>query len=43
MGMYAGLVAWPTAPALPIDFRDLAQLQELKREYQGAQLELGLD
>lgn len=37
-----GLMTWPKRPEVPIDFRDLAQLTELRGAYQAAQLELGL-
>jgi len=40
LSLWAGLVTWPAAPALPVDFADLAQLRELQGSYRGAQLEL---
>lgn len=42
MAAYSGLWAWPTTPAPPIDVRDHEQLAELKRQYQQAQMDLGL-
>lgn len=42
LSLWAGLVKWPAAPELPVDFADLAQLRELQGSYRGAQLELGL-
>lgn len=40
LSLWAGLVEWPAAPTLPVDFADLAQLRELRGSYRGAQLEL---
>lgn len=40
LSMYAHLIEWPSAPALPIDFRDLEQLVTLRGSYQHAQMEL---
>lgn len=39
---YAGEVAWPTQPELPIDWRDLAQVRAFQTEVQAAQLALAL-
>lgn len=42
LALWSGMITWPTAPALPINFKDLGQIGELKRSYQAAQLELEL-
>lgn len=42
LAAYEGLWSWPPPEPLPVDLMDMDQVQELKRRYVQAQMELGL-